>query len=741
MTKIIRLLLVVALWVICCFPMELMAKRPVLRWSPHAAGQDREDSILLKAGQLSARNDSNILMVKDTLNPGIDTAFSRQLEDIVVSGSLRPVRRLESPVAVEVYSQSFLKMNPVPSVFEAMQGVNGVRPQLNCNICNTGDIHINGLEGPYTMVTIDGMPIVSSLSSVYGLFGIPSQLVERIEVIKGPASSLYGSEAVGGLINIITRSPQKAPLVSVDLMASGWQEYLADIGLRWKAGKKAQALTGLHVYHYDQPVDGNGDGFTDLALQKRVSLFHKMSWQRPQGRVFDMAARLFYEDRWGGEMRWNKGWRGSDSVYGESIYTSRAEWIGNYQLPTTENILFSWSYNYHHQDSWYGNTRYLASQQIGFGQMTWNKTMGQHALLAGTAMRYTWYDDNSPATADPAGSGNQPSKVLLPGLFVQDEWKLTEKHTLLGGLRADHHPVHGLILTPRLAYKLDAGNAGTFRLNAGTGFRVVNLFTEEHAALTGARTIVVQEDLEPEQSININLTHSLRIPFYHAYLNLDAGLWYTYFSNQILPDYNTNPNEIIYGNLGGYSVSQGANLNIELNWKNRLRVHAGATLQDHVQHRKNADGVETESRPVLTERWSGVWGIEWRINGAEWRIDYTGNVYGPMQLPLLGPLDPRKPMSPVWSLQNIQVTRKIGKTIELYAGIKNLLNWTPDQGNPFIIARTDDPFDKRISYDANGQIQSTPDNPYALSFDPTYVYAPNQGRRVFGGIRFSLQKP
>lgn len=89
--------------------------------------------------------------------------------------------------------------------------VNGVQPQLNCNVCNTGDIHINGMEGPYTMITIDGMPIVSSLSTVYGLSGIPNSMVQRIEVVKGPASTLYGSEAVGGLINIITKDPSTSP--------------------------------------------------------------------------------------------------------------------------------------------------------------------------------------------------------------------------------------------------------------------------------------------------------------------------------------------------------------------------------------------------------------------------------------------------------------------------------------------------------------------------------------------------
>lgn len=89
------------------------------------------------------------------------------LGEVVISGTLKPVIRIESPVPVEVYTPTFLKKNPTPSIFDALQNVNGVRPQLNCNVCNTGDIHINGLEGPYTLVLIDGMPIVSGLSTVY----------------------------------------------------------------------------------------------------------------------------------------------------------------------------------------------------------------------------------------------------------------------------------------------------------------------------------------------------------------------------------------------------------------------------------------------------------------------------------------------------------------------------------------------------------------------------------------------
>jgi outer membrane receptor for ferrienterochelin and colicins len=131
-----------------------------------------------------------------TINFELIESESR-FNEVVVSGTMKEVSRLESPVPVELYTSKFFKANPTPSLFDALQNVNGVKPQLNCNICNTGDIHINGLEGPYTMILIDGMPIVSGLSTVYGLSGIPQSLIERVEVVKGPASTLYGSEAVG----------------------------------------------------------------------------------------------------------------------------------------------------------------------------------------------------------------------------------------------------------------------------------------------------------------------------------------------------------------------------------------------------------------------------------------------------------------------------------------------------------------------------------------------------------------
>lgn len=650
------------------------------------------------------------------------------LDEVVITGTLKAVRRSESPVPVETYSPVFFKKNPTANIFEALQNVNGVRPQLNCNVCNTGDIHINGLEGPYTLVLIDGMPIVSGLSTVYGLSGIPNSLLERVEIVKGPASSLYGSEAVGGLINIITKNPKSAPVFSADGFTTSWGEANLDLGFKANVGKTASVLLGTNYFNYDNPIDNNGDNFTDVTLQERISVFQKWNFNRKSNKLFSLAGRYFYEDRWGGEMQWNKSFRGGDEVYGESIYTERYELLGAYELPIKEKMLFSFSYTDHDQNSVYGNTKYLAQQKIGFGQLTWDKKISNHDLLFGTAIRYNFYNDNTPATVT-------SDENWIPSLFVQDEIKFNEKHTVLLGSRYDYNDNHGSIFTPRFAYKFKATDNDIFRLNAGTGFRIVNLFTEEHAALTGSRELIVLENLKPEQSYNVNLNYLKKIYSENgSFIGIETSAWYTYFTNSIIPDYDTNPNQIIYKNLNGFAVTKGISSNVDMVFQNGLKMILGATFMD-VSKTEN----DITTRQILTEKFSGTWAISYRLPKFFLDIDYTGNVYGPMRLPLLGELDPRQEYSPTWSIQNIQFTFNKFKNFELYLGVKNLLNWTPNRGNPFIIARANDPFDKNVQFDSNGNALVTPDNPYGLTFDPSYIYGPNQGIRSFFGLRYTLK--
>jgi outer membrane receptor for ferrienterochelin and colicins len=652
----------------------------------------------------------------------IDTSLAivlenESLDEVVISGTLRQVSKLKSAVQIELYSADFFRATPKASFFEAIEGINGIRPQLNCNVCNTGDIHINGQEGANTMVLIDGLPLVSGLSTVYGLSGIPQSLIEQVEVIKGPASTLYGSEAIGGIINLITKLPENVQRFNVDTYTTSWGELNVDIGAKYQL-KKIQGLVGVNYFNYSNPIDNNGDGFTDLTLQHRISIFNKIEMRKNS-----LAFRYLYEDRWGGEMNWKSEYRGGNLVYGESIYTSRAEVFGKYDV--SENLFLQYSLNNHDQNSVYGTTSYNALQTIGFVQGVYSKTLKNHNLLLGATYRYTSYDDNTPAT-------QRKEVTSLPGLFVQDEWKLGKSQTLLSGIRYDKNSIYGDIWTPRLNYKWASKDQSSIaRLGFGTGYRVVNVFTEDHAALTGAREVVFTENILPEKSWNLNINWNQKLySKFGTIFDIDLSVFKTEFSNRIFPDYETNPNQIIYNNLNGKSITQGISLNINSLSTNGLKINLGATFIDS----KIIENNITEY-PFLTEKFSGNYRISYSLYNPKITFDLSGTVIGPMKLPLLGPLDTRDPKSPVINVMNIQGTYSF-KEVELYAGIKNIFNFKPASNS---IARAFDPFDTGVEFGNNGQVIASPNNPNALSFDPSYVYYSNQGIHGFLGLRYHIK--
>jgi outer membrane receptor for ferrienterochelin and colicins len=642
-------------------------------------------------------------------------------DEVVITGTQRENRVSESPIKVEILSAKLFQKNPTPNLFQAVEMVNGVKPQLNCNVCNTGDIHINGMEGGYTMILIDGMPIVSGLSTVYGLMGIPNSITDRIEIVKGPASALYGSEAMAGIINVITKNPlENAGQVTLEAQGTTWGELTLDGSVALKVGKNVGTLISGNYYKFNQIIDNNDDGFTDLTLQDRFSIFNKWQIKRPEDRAATLALRYMQEDRWGGETDWTEAFRGTDEIYGESIYTKRFETILNYQLPTKNNIFFQASYNYHDQNSVYGDMSFIAQQHTAFGQLFLEKDLSPTLhLMTGTALRYNYYNDNTPAT-------EMADEQFFPGLFAQTEWKPNDRNNLLVGLRYDYNVNHGNIVSPRIAYRFDVNKNNQFRINLGTGFRTVYIFTEDHAALSGARDVIITEDLNPERSFNSMLNYILKVPSNNHYLSFDFSAFYNYFTNKIVGDFDQNPNQIIYSNLNGNAVTRGLAFNIDYTNAFPLKVNVGVTLMDVFLNEENEDGVLERTDQLFASKWSGNYLVSYTAAPIALTFDLTGSFYGPMRLPIF-PNDFRPEYSPAFTIMNLKVSKKLPYGINLYAGVRNILNFVPDSP----ILRPEDPFDRNVDDPVS--------NPNGYAFDPTYNYASLQGINGFFGVVWNLK--
>ena len=320
---------------------------------------------------------------------------SYDIEQVVVTGTMKETFLSASPVKVDVVTQKFLKKIATANVMEVIENVNGVQKQINCGVCGTNDIHINGMEGPYTLVLINGMPVMSSLSTVYGLNGIPTSLIKQIEIIKGPSSTLYGTEAVAGVINILTKDPLDVSTVELESFITSHLEKNIDFAYAPKM-EKVDVLFSGNYFKMDNFIDDNDDHFTDIPFSERLSLFNQWNFKMKSQKSFSLSAKYYQEDRSGGVKEWNENLRGNDSIYGESIYTDRVELAASYELPMDEDIRIDASYNYHHQNSYYGNTKYEAFQNIYFANLIWNKSIGHnHNFISGLTYRYQTFVDST----------------------------------------------------------------------------------------------------------------------------------------------------------------------------------------------------------------------------------------------------------------------------------------------------------------------------------------------------------
>ncbi len=649
------------------------------------------------------------------------------LREVVVTGTMKPTYVSASPIKVDVITAKQLDTylpTASSSIIESIQLVNGVQEVVACGVCFTNSISINGLPGAYTAVLMDGTPIYGNLAAVYGLNGIPNMIIDRFEVIKGPSSTLYGSEAVAGVINIITKDPAKQALFSVDIMGTSHLESFGNLAVAPQIGK-SKGFIGLNYAYINDFDDENKDGFGDMINLDRYSFFTKWDIARKSGKKWTLSGKYYYEDRRNGveeflENRNYRKLRGSDTVYGESIYTNRAELFGTYEL--AKHLKLDYSFSNHLQNSYYGSAFYKAVQKIAFANLVWNKTIKKSNLLIGITNRYQVYDDNTVAT-------KSSDRQFIPGFFAQNEWEVNKKITLLSGARLDHYTSHGVIFSPRLNLKYKPGTWTTLRANFGTGFRVVNLFTEDHAFVTGQRSVEILDKLKPERSYNgaLNINHVFVLGNSQGSIDLEA--YYTYFTNKIIPDYDT-PGKIIYANTDGHAETMGLGVNMTQEFTFPLSFNAGFNLQRVTQTEPDESGDIRTSKIEYAPDWSGTLSANYRWKKPHITFAYTLRITGPMALPEVFDLDeqgnpllqPRPTRSSPFAFQNVQVSKDFSRNFNLYLGIQNLFNYRQE-----------------ISPLVGFNDPTTPPG-FSRYFDTAYAFSPIHGREFYLGFKWNLDR-
>ena len=617
--------------------------------------------------------------------------------------------------------------NNATSLSDGLNFQPGVRVENNCQNCGFQQVRINGLEGPYTQILLDNRPIFSALTGVYGLEQVPANMIERVEVMRGGGSALFGSSAIAGTINIITKEPlRNSAQVAHSLTMTGGSRPDNNTTLN------ASLVTddhkaGIYLFgqsRYRASYDHDGDGFSELGrihaktlgfrsylktstYSKLTFEFHNISEFRRGGNLLDrpphetdITEQTDHNINGGGLKfdLFSKDYKHRLNVYTSAQHTHRQSYYGAGQDPNA-----------------YGHTTdmtFIGGAQYSY---SWDKCLFLPAELTG-GLEYN-YDDLEDQMLGYDRIIAQ--KVHIESTFLQNEWKNKQWSLLLGGRLDKHNMIQHVIFSPRANVRYNPTEDINFRLSYSSGFRAPQAFDEDlHVTAVGGDVAMIQisDDLKEEKSQSI----SASMDFYHRWGGVQVNFlvegFYTDLRDVfVLEDIGRDAqgNRLMERRNGSGARVAGVNLEAKMAYA-WMQLQAGATLQ-RSRYKEPESWSETVDPQKKMFRSPDVYGY-FTSTFTPWKrfsCSLTGTYTGSMLVQHMAGYIPedREETTPDFFDMNLKLAYDIPLfrtvTLQVNGGVQNLFNAFQSD------------FDKGGNRDAG------------------YVYGPGSPRGYFIGCKIS----
>ena len=661
------------------------------------------------------------LKINDTSFISISLSDRSTLGDVTVVGNKRPSYISAQPIKTEVISSLELKKAACCDLAGCFETQASVQPQTTNIITNSKELRILGLSGIYNQLLIDGFPQVQGLTYTYGISSIPGVLVDNIYVAKGANSVLQGYESISGQINVLTKEPDKADKLLLNVYINSFAEKHLNAIYSVKKDKWSN-MTAFHMVQPANRIDKDDDTFLDLPLLTRYMVFNR--WKKGDeskwGWSTQFGVRYLSEKRVGGQVNFNyKTDKGGTNSYGQAVNIQQPElWFKTaYRLNDVHRFAIYTSGFYQDQQAYFGVTRYKANQKNSYANLQYEFSYKNSGTLkTGVSFRHLDLSEEvsfSNNNLNRTYAGNYSKEENIPGIFAENISNIAGgKLTLITGVRVDHHNQFGWQVIPRTLLKYGLAENLTFRASIGKGWRTANIFSENIGLLASSRDIIFAEPLKPEKALNFgfNATQKFRNSNVEGYISLD--FYRTNFQNQIFPDYDADPTKAIIKNYTGKSVSNGFQAEVSGTFYNRFSAKLGYVFLDVYQLK---DGGK-EILPFNPKH---------RLNSSasfmplsrKWHIDANVHWYGKQRMPETknNPIEYQMPdESKPYTIVNTQCTYII-KKFEVYAGVENVFNFR--QNKPIISWQ----------------------DPFGQYFDTQFAWGPTRGREGYIGLRFVLK--
>jgi outer membrane receptor for ferrienterochelin and colicins len=663
------------------------------------------------------------------------------LNEIVITGTKTAKRQTDSPVIVNVVNSKTLANVQACNLADGLKFQPGLRVETNCQTCNYTQLRMNGLAGGYSQILVNGRPIFSPLTGLYGLEQLPVNMIERIEVVRGGGSSLYGSSAIGGTVNVITKVPKSNnyEMSYTHQTIEGKANDNTLTGNTTVVSENRNAGVSLFINHRERDwYDHNGDNFSELPKLENTSIGANIFFIPTENQKVELSLSNMNEYRYGGEMtdrvaylteqseeRTHNVWMGSADyqinfnddyssfiTYGAWQNTKRKHYTGIFPDEPAD-------IQAHIENPPYGTSNTTTLQ----GGFQLNHKMDDFIKGTNTFTLGTEYLYDDVLDVIPSYNYMIDQTTRNFGLFLQSDWQFTKSLNLLSGVRMDQHNlVDGLVFNPRLSLLYKHKEFTQFRLNYGTGFRAPQAFDSDlHIAFAGGGVsrISLSPDLEPEKSQSLSGSINYDRPSENFIFGFTIEGFYTRLNDAFFlqPVGEDEFGQLFEKQNGQGATVQGGTLELRMNYAQKLQIEAGFTLQTSefdapVQYIDGLEGIREFTR---TPNQYGFATLTYNPNT---RINFNLNyVYtGSMKVPhfagatnqLVDEIITANSFSELGTKLGYKIPLKaMESNLEVYAGVKNIFDAYQDE------------FDLGKNRDSN------------------FVYGPSLPRSFFVGIKWS----
>ncbi|MGM0620275.1 MAG: TonB-dependent receptor [Bacteroidota bacterium] len=686
--------------------------------------------VILKAGET--------IEVKFELDEDV-----HRVGEVVITGTKTFKRQTESAVIVNVLDSKTINNVAAQTVSEALNFQPGLRMEVDCQTCNYTQLRMNGLGGAYSQILVNSRAVFSPLTGLYGLEQLPSEMVERIEIVRGGASALYGSSAIGGTVNIITKMPERNSYEITSnnsVIGGGAADYNLN-GTLTALSQKRNAGVALYTSHRQRDLyDHNGDNYSEMPSLNNTSFGLNSFFRLNDKQQLKFNFSNMHEYRYGGEMTEGPAYLAEQSeerthdvlmggadyeitsedyhtslvLYTAGQYTKRKHFTGI--VPDIPSELQAYNNNppYGH------STNYTLQLGTQLNHTITDFIKGNNTLTFGTEYVTDEIYDEIKAYNYLI---DQNSRNL--GLFAQSDWEMSRKTTLLAGVRADKHNfVDNLIVNPRLSLLFKPNINTQLRLSWSTGFRAPQAFDADmHIAFAGGgiQTISLADDLKEERSQSASASINWDKPTEKHIYGFTLEGFYTRLNDAFILEEtgkDADGNSLMEKRNGGLSNVYGSTIEIRANYNRIFQLEGGFTLQKSLHEAPVAwsEQLQGTEEYLRTPEAYGYYTLT-LTPGNRLSASLSGIYTGSMLVPHYGLAgDAGTPEQDVlfkspWFLEkNLKLgytfsVNRLDSSIELYGGISNMLNHYQND------------FDTGKNRDSN------------------YIYGPAKPRSFFVGLR------